>query len=86
MDKEKYFEEGRDDELEYTHLDYLKQIIINNWNEFSKEINEQDKTKFTNEVEKFLPCRNAIAHTTLVKGLDAKRSLYKFEEIMKMIH
>ena len=85
MEKEKYFEEGRQDELEYTHLDYLKQIITNNWDDFSKEINEKDKTKFINEVEKFLPCRNAIAHTTFVKGLDASRCKYKFEEIMKMV-
>jgi len=83
--KEKYFEEGRSDELEYAHLDYLKQIIIGNWTIFSQEINEKDKVKFTNEIEKFFPCRNAIAHTTFVKGLDANRCKYKFEEIMKMI-
>ncbi|MEK6843912.1 MAG: hypothetical protein AABX83_00645 [Nanoarchaeota archaeon] len=27
MSKEKYFEEGRADELDYAHLDHLKQII-----------------------------------------------------------
>ena len=85
IEKEKYFEEGRQDELEYAHLDFLKQIIVKNWSEFSAEINENDKTKFINEIEKFLPCRNAIAHTTYVKGLDSKRCQYKYEEIMKMI-
>ncbi len=85
MAKEKYFEEGRTDELEYTHLDYLKQIIIINWTEFSQELNEKDKTNFMREVEKFTPSRHAIAHTTILKGLDADRCRYRFEEIMKMI-
>ncbi|MDP2673009.1 MAG: Swt1 family HEPN domain-containing protein [Nanoarchaeota archaeon] len=85
MSKEKYFEEGRADELEYTHLDYLKQIITSNWAVFSQELNERDKTNFMREVEKFTPSRHAIAHTTKLKGLDADRCRYRFEEIMKMI-
>ncbi len=85
IDKEKYYENSRADELEYTHLDYLKQIISSNWAVFSSELNEGDKTNFQREVEKFTPSRHAIAHTTKLQGLDATRCRYKFDEIMKMI-
>jgi len=85
MDKEKYYENSRADELEYTHLDYLKQIIANNWNSFLLELNEGNKTNFQREVEKFIPSRHAVAHTTKLQGLDAERCRYRFDEIMKMI-
>ena len=85
MSKEKYYENSRADELEYAHLDYLKQIIASNWNVFTLELNEGDKTNFQREIEKFTPSRHAIAHTTKLQGLDAKRCRYKFDEIMKMI-
>jgi len=85
MSKERYYEEGRADELEYAHLDHLKQIIASNWGEFSKEIKENNKGNFMREIEKFTPSRHGIAHTTLLKGLDADRCRYKFEEIIKMI-
>lgn len=83
--KEKYFEEGREDELEYAHLDFLKQIIVHNWGDFSIVLKEKDKTKFMNEIEKFMPCRHAVAHTTFLKNLDAKRCQYRVEEILKML-
>ena len=83
--KKKYFEEDRKDELEYAHLDFLKQIIVHNWKDFSRVIKEKDETKFITEIEKFMPCRNAIAHTTFLKGLDAKRCQYRVEEILKML-
>ncbi len=82
--KEKYFQEKRKDKLEYAHLDFLKQIIAKNWADFSKVIKEKDKGKFIHEIEKFMPERHAIAHTTRLKGLDEKRARYRVEEILKM--
>jgi len=84
ISKEKYFEEGRMDKLEYSHLDFLKQIIVCNWKDFSSHIKEIDKSKFIYEIEKFLPCRHAVAHTTFLKGLDAQRCQYRVEEILMM--
>lgn len=83
-EKKKYFQEKRKDKLEYAHLDFLKQIIVKNWGDFSKVIKEKDKGKFVHEIEKFMPERHAIAHTTRLKGLDEKRAKYKVEEILKM--
>ena len=83
--KEKYYQEKREDELEYAHLDFLKQIIVSDWDNFSKVMAEKDKTKFIHEVEKFMPERHCIAHTTRLKGIDESRTKYKIEEILKMI-
>ncbi|MCH7568649.1 MAG: hypothetical protein IIA87_04470 [Nanoarchaeota archaeon] len=82
--KEKYFQEKRLDDLEYAHLDWLKQIIIRNWGDFIDIFKEKDKNKLLHEVEKFLPERHCIAHTTKLKGLDANRAKYKVDEILKM--
>ncbi|MFH1326657.1 MAG: Swt1 family HEPN domain-containing protein [archaeon] len=83
--KEKYYQEERDDELEYAHLDFLKQIITSDWTNFSQIIKENDKNKFIHEIEKFMPERHSIAHTTRLKGIDESRTKYKVEEILKMI-
>lgn len=83
--REKYYQEERDDELEYAHLDFLKQIITSNWADFSKVIKEGDKNKFIHEIEKFVPERHSIAHTTRLKGIDESRVKYKVEEILKML-
>lgn len=82
--KEKYFQEKRKDDLEYAHLDWLKQIIVQNWKDFSNLIKEKSKSKFIHEIEKFLPERHCIAHTTKLRGLDADRAKYKVDEILKM--
>lgn len=84
ISKEKYYEEGRVDELEYSHLDFLKQIVVHNWKDFSDFIKEPEKSKFINEIEKFMSCRHAVAHTTFLKGLDAQRCQYKVEEMLRM--
>ncbi len=77
----------RKDQLEYTHLGQLKEIIINkkNWNDFLPYLNEKDKSSFAVTIDKAIPSRNAIGHCIPLKSKDLKVVDVRFEDILKMI-
>jgi hypothetical protein len=77
----------RRDELEYTHLGQLKDIIIAkaNWHLFDQYLNEKDKESFRAVIDKAIPYRNSIAHCTPLTGNDLKVVEIRFNDILKMI-
>lgn len=78
---------SRNDELEYTHLGQLKEIIIckKNWSSFLPYLNEKDKNSFAATINKAIPSRHAIAHCIPLKPRDLKVVDIRFEDIIKMI-
>jgi len=87
QDKYPYDAAKRKDELEYTHLGQLKEIITakNNWSLFLPFLNESDKNSFIATVEKAIPSRNSIAHCTPLSGEDLKVVEVRFKDILKML-
>ena len=85
--KTPYHAVKRNDELEYTHLGQLKEIIIykKNWNDFLPYLNEKDKNSFAVTINKAIPSRNAIGHCIPLKSTDLKVVDVRFEDILKMI-
>lgn len=75
----------RKDELEYTHLSQLKEIIINNWDLFKSSLNEKNKDNFRATVDKALPYRNSIAHCTSLKLDDFNTAKIRFKDILDML-
>jgi len=77
----------RNDELEYTHLGQLKEIITlkKNWGIFLPYLNEKIKNSFIATIDKAIPSRNAIAHSIPLKAKDLKIVDVRFEDILKMI-
>jgi len=77
----------RRDELEYTHLGQLKEIITakNNWNDFLPHLNEKNKASFSTIVDKAIPSRNSIGHCISLKKDDLKYVDMRFQDILKMI-
>ncbi len=82
-----YHAAKRKDELEYTHLGQLKEIIISkkNWSDFLPNLNEKNKNSFIATVDKAIPSRNAIAHSIPLKAEDLKVVDVRFSDILKMI-
>jgi DNA-binding MarR family transcriptional regulator len=82
-----YYGAQRKDELEYTHLGQLKEIIIakKNWSLFLPFLNEKDKSKFQLTVDKAIPSRNSIAHCTPLNREDSKEVEVRFKDILRMI-
>ena len=85
--KTPYHAVERNDELEYTHLGQLKEIIIykENWNDFLPYLNEKDKNSFAATINKAIPSRNAIGHCIPLKLKDLKVVDVRFEDILRMI-
>lgn len=77
----------KSDELEYTHLGQLKEIIIfgKNWNDFLPHLNEQNKASFSVMIDKAIPSRNGVGHCIPLTEEDLKISDVRFLEIVKMI-
>jgi len=77
----------RKDELEYTHLGQLKEIIAseNNWGMFLLFLNEKDKNSFKATIDKAISSRNSIAHCTPLTNEDFKFVEVRFKDILKMI-
>ena len=77
----------RRDELEYTHLGQLKEIVTskNNWNLFGPFLNEKDKNTFQALVDKAIPSRNSIGHCTQLSADDFRFVEVRFRDILKMI-
>jgi hypothetical protein len=77
----------RRDELEYTHLGQLKEIITakNNWSMFLPFIEEGNKNSFQATIDKAIASRNSIAHCTSLIEEDFKIVEIRFTDILKMI-
>lgn len=87
INKTPYHANKRRDELEYTHMGHLKEIIINkkNWNDFLPYLNETDKNSFIVIIDKAIPVRNAIGHCIPLNSTDLKEVDVRFNDILKMI-
>lgn len=87
MDNYPYHGANRADELEYTHLGQLKEIIVakKNWASFDQYLEEKDKASFGATVDKAIPSRNSLAHCTPLTKEDLKVVRVRFEDILKMI-
>ena len=77
----------RNDELEYTHLGQLKEIIVakRNWNAFLPYLNEKNKSSFSATIDKAIPSRNSIGHCIPLTSNDLKYVDMRFQDILKMI-
>ncbi len=77
----------RRDELEYTHLGQLKEIITakRNWNLFLPFLKEKNKNSFQATIDKAIPSRNSLAHCTPLTGEDFKFVEVRFKDILNMI-
>lgn len=75
----------RKDELEYTHLGQLKEIITSkgNWNDFLPFLNEKDKSSFQALVDLAIPSRNSIGHCIPLTKDDLRRVDVRFKDILK---
>lgn len=82
-----YHAAKRKDELEYTHLGQLKEIIIStdNWELFLPYLKEKDKNSFIATVDKAIPSRNSIAHCTPLSKYDLKVINVRFNDILIML-
>jgi DNA-binding Lrp family transcriptional regulator len=82
-----YYGFARRDELEYTHLGQLKEIIAakNNWDMFLPFLEESNKTSFQLTIDKAISSRNSIAHCTSLTDEDFKFVEIRFKDILTMI-
>ncbi len=82
-----YDEAKRKDELDYTHLGQLKEIITYklNWDLFSPYLKKKDKKTFQVEIERVLSSRNAIGHCISLVGDDYKYAEMRFKAILKLL-
>jgi len=87
MQKYPYYGYKRQDELEYTHLGQLKEIITakKNWQDFSTHLHEKDKSSFSATIDKAIPSRNSIGHCIPLKSEDLKYVEMRFQDILKML-
>ena len=82
-----YDDAKRTDELDYTHLGQLKEIIIKkeNWDLFFPHLKKKDKDTFKVEIERVIPSRNSIGHCISLIGDDYKYAEMRFKAILKII-
>lgn len=83
--KSKYDDATRKDNLEYTHIGQLKEIITYNWRTFEPFLNSRDKDNFEHELKKVIPSRNAIGHCIPLTGDDYKDAEMRFKNILKLL-
>ncbi len=85
--KEKYHSTKRSDELEYTHLGHLKDIIVSksNWADFLLYLHEKDKSSFATVFNRAMPSRHAVAHSIPLTGKDLKVVDVRFTDIIDML-
>lgn len=83
----KYDDATRKDNLEYTHIGQLKEIITwkKNWKDFEPFLKSKDKGNFEHELKKVIPSRNAIGHCIPLRGDDYKRAEMRFEAILRLL-
>lgn len=83
-----YDDAERIDNLEYTHLGQLAEIIINgqNWDDFVPFLKPKlSKQTFQETINRAIPARNAIGHCIPLKGNDLRLSDMRFIDILKML-
>ena len=82
-----YDDAKRKDELDYTHLGQLKEIMASkkNWNSFSPYLKKKDKKTFQVEIERVIPSRNSIGHCISLIGDDYKYAEMRFKAILKLL-
>jgi len=82
-----YHAVSRSDELEYTHIGQLKEIIINgkNWDSFLPHLKTSDKNDFSATINKAIASRNAIGHCIPLKPKDLKIVDVRLRDILEMI-
>lgn len=81
-----YHAASRNDELEYTHLGQLKEIIIGkNWNSFLPYLKTKDKNDFSATVNKAIASRNAIGHCIPLTAKDLKIVDVRLRDILEML-
>ena len=83
-----YDDAERVDNLEYTHLGQLAEIIVNgqNWNDFVPFLKQRlSKQTFQETINRAIPARNAIGHCIPLKGDDLRLSDMRFVDILKML-
>jgi len=87
IEKQPYHAVKRADNLEYTHLGQLKEIIISksNWELFAPYLKEKDRDAFKVTIDRAIPQRNAIGHCIPLKSSDLKVVDVRFQDILKMI-
>lgn len=85
--KEPYYaHKKRKDDLDYTTLGHLFQIIISkkNWKDILPRLNEQDKNSFIATFKKILPSRNSVAHCVFLDKTDRALVESRAREIAMM--
>lgn len=87
MEKYLYDAPKRTDELDYTTLQQLKEIITRskNWDDFKPFLEEDNRKKFGLKFEIGFPLRNAVGHSILLNKRDLRSIEVKFGEILEMI-
>jgi len=77
----------RSDELEYTHLGQLKEIITcnMNWSDFLPFLKEKNKNAFSATIDKAIPSRNALGHCIPLTHEDIKVVGVRFSDILNML-
>lgn len=87
IDDMPYHASKRRDELEYTHLGQLKEVIINgkNWCSFLPYLKTSDKSDFSATINKAIASRNAIGHCIPLKPKDLKIVDVRLRDILEMI-
>lgn len=85
--KTPYHAARRKDELEYTHLGQLKEIIISkrNWSFFTPYLKENNRDRFAFTIDRAIASRNAIGHCIPLNSEDLKVVGVRFSDILKMI-
>jgi hypothetical protein len=87
MQNSKYDDPKRKDNLEYTHLGQLKDIIIykRNWKDFEPFLKSKDKNNFDVDINRVIPSRNAIGHCISLIGDDYTYAEMRFKAILKLL-
>lgn len=83
----KYDDATRKDNLEYTHIGQLKEIITwkKNWDDLKPFLKSADKSNFEHELKKVISSRNAIGHCIPLVGDDYKDAEIRFKNILKLL-
>ena len=87
IENSRYDDAIRKDNLEYTHIGQLKEIITwkKNWDDFKPFLKSADKPNFEHELKKVIPSRNAIGHCIPLVDDDYKDAEVRFRAILKLL-
>ena len=87
INNSKYDDAPKKDNLDYTHIGQLKEIIIwkKNWKEFESVLKSKDRSNFEHELNRVIPQRNAIGHCIPLTGDDYKYAEMRLKAILKLL-